>query len=256
MRRRDFMNFIGVAAAAWQTPARAQQTSTIPTIGVLWPGASPPAAPRMETFQQTLRQLGYLEGQNVAIELRYAQQGLQQLPELAADLVRRKVDIIISFGDLAPKIAQQATATIPIIAISDDIIGAGLITGLSRPGGNTTGLTILSPELSAKRLELLQEIVPGLSRVAVLWDPTTGASQVTLSENSARALKLELQVIEVQHMDDVARAFLTARSGERKPSTFARLRFSLRFTRRLLISQPSTGCRLSINGRNTRRPAV
>ena len=124
-----------------------------------------------ESFRQALRQLGYVEGQNVAIELRYAQGGLQQLPDLAAELVRLKVDVIATFGDLAPRIVQQATGTIPIVAVGDDVIGSGLIASLSRPGGNTTGFTILSPELSAKRLELLQEIVPGMSRVAALWDP-------------------------------------------------------------------------------------
>jgi putative tryptophan/tyrosine transport system substrate-binding protein len=131
----------------------------------------------MESFRKGLRQLGYVEGQNVAIELRYAQAGPQQLPDLAAELVRLKVDVITAFGDLTPRIAQQATQTIPIVAIGDDILGSGLIGSLSRPGGNTTGFTILSPELSAKRLELLQRMVPGMSRVAAFWDPTAGPSQ-------------------------------------------------------------------------------
>ena len=123
------------------------------------------------------------------------------------------MDVIAAFGDLAPKVAQQATGTIPIVAIGDDIFGAGLITGLSQPGGNTTGLTILSPELSAKRLELLQEIVPRMSRVAAFWDPTTGRSQVAMSENAARALKLTLQIVEVRHRDDLGGAFHAARDG-------------------------------------------
>jgi putative ABC transport system substrate-binding protein len=115
----------------------------------------------MESFRLALRQLGFVEGQNLAIQLRYAEKGLQQLPELAAELVRTKVDVITAFGDLAPRIAQEATSKIPIIAISDDILGAGLINSLARPGGNITGLTIMSAELSAKRLEVLQEMVPG-----------------------------------------------------------------------------------------------
>ena len=130
------------------------------------------------TSRQALRQLGFIEGQNVAIELRYARGGLQQIPELAAELVRIRSDVLVTFGDLTPKIAQQATTTIPIVAISDDILGAGLVASLSHPDANTTGLTIMSPELSAKRLEVLQ-MVPAISRVAALWDPTTGASQVT-----------------------------------------------------------------------------
>ena len=143
----------------------------MPTIGVLWPGAEPPAPPRMELFRQALRQLGYVEGQNIAIELRYARRGLSNLPELAAELIRLNANVLLTFGDLTPKITQQATKTIPIVAISDDILGAGLIASLSRPEGNVTGLTLMSPELSAKRLEVLQEIIPGMSRVAALWDP-------------------------------------------------------------------------------------
>ena len=167
----------------------------------------------MEAFRQGLRQLGYVEGQNVVIELRYAEGGLEQLPSLAAELVRLNVDVIAAFGDFAPKVAQQATGTIPIVAVGDDIMGAGLISGLSRPGSNTTGLTILSPELSAKRLELLQQMVPRMSRVAAFWDPTTGRSQVAMSENAARALKLSLQIIEVRQQDDLVSAFRAARDG-------------------------------------------
>jgi putative tryptophan/tyrosine transport system substrate-binding protein len=214
MRRREFVALLGAATVAGPLVVRAQQAGSIYKIGVLWPGASPPASPRLESFRQGLRQLGYVEGQNIAIELRYAEGGLQQLPDLAAELVRMNVDVIITFGDLVPKIAQQATATIPIVAIGDDILGAGLIAGLSRPGGNTTGFTILSPELSAKRLELLQEIVPGMSHVAALWDPSTGTSQVTLSENAARSLKLKLKIEEVRNRDDVAAAFRAARDGQ------------------------------------------
>ena len=162
MRRREFITLLGGAAAAWPLAVRAQQGTRVPKIGVLWPGAAPPASPRMELFRLALRQFGYVEGQNVAIELRYAKGGLGQLPELAAELVRLKVNVITAFGDLAPKIAQQATGTIPIVAICDDIVGAGLVASLSRPGGNITGFTLLAPELSTKRLELLKEFVPGI----------------------------------------------------------------------------------------------
>jgi putative ABC transport system substrate-binding protein len=167
----------------------------------------------MESFRQALRQLGLVEGKNVAIELRYARDGLQQLPEFAAELVRMKADVLLTLGDLTPRIAQQATKTIPIVAISDDIVGAGLVASLSHPDGNTTGLTIMSPELSAKRLEVLREIVPGISRVAALWDPTTGASQVALTERAARSMNLNLEVLEVRRRDDVVAAFRAARDG-------------------------------------------
>jgi putative ABC transport system substrate-binding protein len=202
---------LGGAAVGWPLVARAQQA--MPIIGVLWPGAEPPAPPRMESFRQALRQLGFIEGQNVAIELRYARGGLQQIPELAAELVRIKSDVLVTFGDLTPKVAQQATTTIPIVAISDDILGARLVASLSHPDANTTGLTIMSPELSAKRLEVLQEMAPAMSRVAALWDPTTGASQVTQTERAAKSLNLSLQVLEVRHRDDVVSAFRAARDG-------------------------------------------
>ena len=143
MRRREFIKAIA-GSAAWPLAARAEQ-SAIPVIGMLWPGQTPPGSPRMESFTQALRQLGFIEGQNVTIELRYARGGPQQLPELAAELVRIKVDVLATFGDLTPKIAQQATGTIPIVAISDDIVGAGIVASLSRPGTNTTGLTIMAP---------------------------------------------------------------------------------------------------------------
>ena len=149
MNRRDFITLLGGAAAAWPLAARAQQAGT-PVIGLLWPGDAPPVSPRMESFRQGLRAAGFVDGQNVAIELRYAQKGPQQLPELAAELVRSKVDVIFTGGDLAARTAQQATGTIPIVALSDDILGAGLIASLSRPGGNITGLSFLAPELSAK----------------------------------------------------------------------------------------------------------
>ena len=124
------------------------------------------------------------------------------------------VEVIQASGDFAPKVAQKATGTIPILAFTDDVLGADLVSSLSRPGGNTTGLTILSPELSAKRLEILSEIVPGLSRVAALWDPTSGNSQVSMTEIAARAKNIQLQVLKVQHRDDLAEAFAAARNAE------------------------------------------
>jgi ABC-type uncharacterized transport system substrate-binding protein len=213
MRRREFISLLG-GAAAWPLVARAQQAESTPKIGLLWPGDAPPASPRMESFRQGLRALGFIDGQNIAIELRYAQRGPQQLPELAAELISLKVDVILAPGDFAPKVAQQATETIPIVAGGDDILGAGIVASLSRPGGNTTGLTILSPELSAKRLEILRDIIPGLSRVTALWDPTTGASQVTITTSAALSLNLKLQVLEVRRREEVAAAVRAARNSQ------------------------------------------
>jgi putative ABC transport system substrate-binding protein len=214
MRRREFIALLGGAAVAWPLAARAQQAESTPRIGLLWPGDAPPASPRMESFRQGLRALGFVDGQNVAIEMRYASRGPQQLRELAAELVRLRMDVIFASGDFAPKVAQQATETIPIVAISDDILGAGIVASLSRPGGNTTGLTILSPELSAKRLEVLRDIIPGLSRVTALWDPTTGASQVTMTTSAALSLNLRLQVLEVRRREEVAAAVRAARNSQ------------------------------------------
>ena len=213
MRRRAFITLIG-GAVTWPLAARGQQAESTPRIGLLWPGDAPPASPRMESFRQGLRALGFVDGQNIAIELRYAQRGPQQLPELAAELIRLKVDVILAPGDLAPKVAQQATETIPIVAGGDDILGAGVVASLSRPGGNTTGLTILSPELSAKRLEILRDIIPGLSRVTALSDPTTGASQATITTSAALSLNLKLQVLEVRRREDVAGAVRAARNSQ------------------------------------------
>ena len=127
MRRREFITIAGGAALGWPLIAYAQQGENIPKIGVLWPGAMPPVSPRMESFRLALRQFGYIDGQTVTIELRYAEKGVRQLAELAAELIHLKVDVITAFGDLAPQVAQQATRTIPIVAICDDIIGAGLV---------------------------------------------------------------------------------------------------------------------------------
>jgi putative tryptophan/tyrosine transport system substrate-binding protein len=210
MRRREFFTLLGSAAAAWPLAARAQQTS-IAKVGLLWPGAGPPVSPRMESFRQGLRRSGYVEGQNVTIELRYTQAGQEQLVDQAADLVRANVDVIATFGDGPTKIAQAASSTVPIVTIGDDLLGSGLIGSLSRPGGNTTGISIIAAELSAKRLELLSTIVPGLSRVVCLWDPSSGPSQVAMTENAARTMKLKLQILEIKRRDDLDGAFRAAR---------------------------------------------
>jgi putative tryptophan/tyrosine transport system substrate-binding protein len=127
-------------------------------VGVLWPGGSPPRPPRMDAFRDGLRESGYMEGQNLVIELRYAEGGPERLPALAAELIKLDVQVIAAFGDFAPRAVQQASTTVPVVALTDDILGAGLVASLARPGGNTTGVTILAPELSAKRLELLKQI--------------------------------------------------------------------------------------------------
>ena len=209
LKRREFITALS-GAVTWPLVARAQQPVRR-SIGVLWPASAPPPPPRMESFRLALKQLGFVEGQNLTIELRYAEKGPQQLPDLAAELVRAKVDVIAAFGDVVPRVAHDATSKIPIVAISDDILGTGLIDSLARPGRNVTGLTIMSPELSAKRLELLQEMVPGLSYVAALSDATIGRSQVSATEDAARAMSLKLEVMEARSGDEIADAFRTAK---------------------------------------------
>jgi putative tryptophan/tyrosine transport system substrate-binding protein len=165
----------------------------------------------MESFREGLRESGYVEGQNIAIDLRYAEAG-ERLRALAGELVQLNVSVIVAFGDQAPAMAQRSTSAVPIVAIADDIVGTGLVPSLARPGGNLTGMTIMSPELSAKRLAVLKELIPKLTRVAVLWDPAN-RSQLTATEEAARSLSVKLQVLEVRNHDDVPRAFQAAKNG-------------------------------------------
>ncbi len=214
MRRREFTLFIG-GAVLWPLVARAQDSgAAVPRVGILWPGTTSPQPPRMESLAQGLRESGFTPGKDVLLELRYGANNAQDLAAVIADLVRLKVSLIIAFGDFAPKAIQDINSTIPIVATSDDLLGSGLITSLSRPGGNTTGLTIQSPELSAKRLELLTHILPGISRVAAIWDPTTGASQVSMTEQAARGLKIQVQVLGVRRIEELAGAFLAAKTEQ------------------------------------------
>jgi putative tryptophan/tyrosine transport system substrate-binding protein len=193
--------------------ADAQPVGKVPRIGVL--GLRPPAAFvfQIEAFRQGLRELGYIEGQDLAIEYRYAEGNLEQLPALAAELVHLPVDIIVTWTTPAIQAAQQATTTIPIVmAASGDPIRTGFVESLARPGGNITGLTILSAELSAKRLELLTQLVPGLARVAVLWTPANPAivPEWQATQEAARRLGVQAQSLEIQGPDDFAKAFAAA----------------------------------------------
>ncbi|MGH7331205.1 MAG: ABC transporter substrate-binding protein [Candidatus Rokuibacteriota bacterium] len=176
----------------------AQQAPEIPRIGYLSVGSA--LGPRDEAFLQGLRELGYAEGRNVVTEYRYAQDRLERLPELAAELVRLKVDVIVALSTILARPAKKATQTIPIVTVSGDPVGTGLVSSLARPGGNVTGLTFFSPELAPKRLELLKEAIPGASRVAVLWNPDGPAKvrEFKSIEASARSLALDIQSLEVR----------------------------------------------------------
>jgi putative tryptophan/tyrosine transport system substrate-binding protein len=191
----------------------AQQAKKGPRIGFL-SGATPAAlSARVDTFRHGLRDLGYVEGKNIVIEYRYAEGKSDRLSALAAELVRLKVDIIATTGPASTGSAKQATATIPIVmANDDDPIGSGFAASLARPGGNITGLSTLSPELSGKQLELLREIVPKLSRVTVLGDVTRPGIRQALREINAAAdaFGVQLQYLEVRDPKDIEIAFRTA----------------------------------------------
>ena len=187
----------------------AQQAGKIPRIGVLQVWSS--TDPMVELIRQSLREVGYVEGQTIAIEFRLAEGKTERLPALAADLVQLKVDAILTFGDPAIRAAQEATKTIPIIAATDDLVEAGLVASLARPGGNTTGVSILASELNVKRLELLKETLPRVSRIAALWDPGSGTFHLKGLEAAARSLGVELQILEVRRPEDFRRAFEAAK---------------------------------------------
>src|SRR5262249_6929056 len=175
LKRREFISLLGGAAALWPLTARAQQATKMPRIGILSPGRSElhdPTLNMLNAFLQGLHELGYTEGQNLAVERHYADWSPDRLRELAAELVKGKPNIIVAFSTTAALPAKQVTGTIPIVAVGvADPVADGLVASLARPGGNVTGTTFLGPELIAKRLQLLREVVPGLSRVAALWHP-------------------------------------------------------------------------------------
>jgi ABC-type uncharacterized transport system substrate-binding protein len=192
LKRREFITLIGGAAAAWPLAARAQQQGKIPRIGII------DDAPMWNAFREGLRDLGYLEGQNIAFEYRTADGVPERLAEAATDLVRRPVDIIATFGTPSTIAAKAATTTIPIVMISvGHVLRTGLVQSFAHPGGNITGNTILGVELQSKRLQLLKEVVPALSRVAFLWNPDNASNRLALEEVRVAAATLGMTFIAV-----------------------------------------------------------
>jgi ABC-type uncharacterized transport system substrate-binding protein len=169
LKRREFISLLGGAAAVWPLAAHAQQPGKLPTIGFLGTSTSLAMNRWVTAFAQRLRELGWIEGRTVAIEYRWAEGRYEQLAEIAAEFVRLKVEVIVTYATPPVVAAKQATAVIPIVsAVMGDPVGTGLIASLARPGGNVTGLSVLTPDLAGKRLELLREVVPGLRRLAFL----------------------------------------------------------------------------------------
>jgi len=196
--------------------AEAQQPAKTPRIGILMSGSPEPRRAVLEAFREGLRDLGYVEGKNIAIEYRYSEGRDERLPELAAELVRLKVDIIVTSGIPPPLAAKKATKTIPIVmGVVGDAIGTGLVDSLARPGGNVTGLTLLGPELSGKRLEILKETLPKLSRVAVLLNPENRGTTLYRKEIevAARSLGVELHLLEASRPNELASALSEPKMG-------------------------------------------
>jgi ABC-type uncharacterized transport system substrate-binding protein len=213
MRRREFITIFGGAAATWPLAARAQQP-VVPVIGFLNPTSPDAFVPRLRGFRQGLKDTGYIEGENLAIEYRWADNQLDRLPGLVAELVRRKVAVIVaSQGTASVLAARAATTTIPILFnLAEDPVRLGLVASLARPGGNLTGFNFLSAELVAKRLELLRELVPAANRVAVLVNPTNvTTTETTLRglEPAARQMGLQIQVLNASTSREINAAFAT-----------------------------------------------
>jgi putative tryptophan/tyrosine transport system substrate-binding protein len=210
MRRRAFITLLGGAAAAWPLAARAQQTGKLPTIGFVGAGTPSTYAPWVAAFVQRLRELGWVEGRTIAIEIRWAEGRVPRYAEIAAEFVRMKVDVLVTSATPAGLALKNATSTIPIVvATMGDPLGTGLIANLARPGGNVTGLSVQSAELGSKRLGLLREMVPGLTRLAIMTNPGAPNSVNELREvrTLAGPLGIELTVYEIRHRDEITRAF-------------------------------------------------
>jgi putative ABC transport system substrate-binding protein len=209
MRRRTFGYVLGALLLKTFHLAQAQQPRKIARIGYLSAGDPVSRGYRIEAFRQGLKELGYVEGKDIIIEYRFAEARSERLPELARELIGLKVDIIFAGGTPATEAAKNATQMIPIVTSSDDPVGRGLVAGLPRPGGNITGLTNLTVELVGKRLELLKEVIRGLSRVALLCNPSSPRSDPGMRETEvvAQSLGVQLQVAEVKHRDDLEPAF-------------------------------------------------
>jgi putative ABC transport system substrate-binding protein len=207
MRRRDFITILGGAAAAWPLAARAQQPANLPTIGFL--GATTPSShgPWVAAFVQRLREFGWVEGRTVAIDVRWAEGRSERLAEIAAEFVRLKVDVIVTHSAAPVLAAKQATSVIPIVfAVANDPLGSGLVASLARPGGNATGLSAQTTDLTGKRLELLREVVPGVRRLAIMANLEAPAAMPEMSEvqAAARTLGFEVAAFEIRRAEDIA----------------------------------------------------
>ena len=210
MKRREFITLLGGAAAAWPLAARAQQTAMVPTIGFLGSGTPAAHGHWVAAFVQRLRELGWIEGRNLTIEYRWAEGSSDRAAELAAEFVRLKVDVIVTYANPMVVATKRATSVIPIVfAAAADPLGTGLVAGLARPGGNVTGLSAQNTDLAGKHLELLRDLIPGLRRLAIMANVGNSASVVEMREvqAAARTIGLEVTILEIRRAEDIAPAF-------------------------------------------------
>jgi putative tryptophan/tyrosine transport system substrate-binding protein len=210
--RRKFLTALGGAAAAWPLAARAQQAGKVPTMGLLGANNAAAQSPWTAAFLQRLRELGWIEGRNLAVEYRWAEGRDQRAAELAAELVRRKVDIIVVNGTPQILAAKEATSTIPVVFVgAGDPLGTDLVASLARPGGNLTGLSLQQTDTSTKRLELLREVVPGLRRLAILAHVGSPNAVLEMDEiqRTAGALSVEVVALKIRQAAEIAPAVET-----------------------------------------------
>ena len=222
LRRREFITLLGGAAVAWPLAARAQQGGKLPRLGILSPGRSElpePGVIMLDAFVQGLHELGYAEGRNLILERRYAEWRPERLRELAAELAGAGVDVIVAFATPAAGAAKQATSAIPIVAVAvGDPVADGLVDSLAKPGGNVTGTSFLGPELTARRLQLFKDIVPGLSHVAALWHPhaysdRTMATLLQDTRAAAQTLGMRLELVPADSPDEIDGALTAVASA-------------------------------------------
>jgi putative ABC transport system substrate-binding protein len=212
VKRRDFISLLGGAAAAWPLAAHAQQTASLPTIGFLGAGSPATSDVWVSAFTSRLRELGWIEGRNIKIDLRWAEGRNDRSAEIAADFVRLRVDVIVTYSSEHTQIAKQATSVIPIVfALAADPVGSGLVASLGHPGGNLTGLSGQNVDLTGKRFELLREIVPGLRRLAVLFNGNNPTSMIEIDiiRTAASPLGIALFPSEILGVEDIAPAIAT-----------------------------------------------
>ena len=209
--RRDFITLLGGTALVWPLAVRSQQARNLPTIGFLGAITAPAQRQWTDAFVQRLRELGWIEGRNIAIEYRWLEGRTERAAEMVAEFVRRKVDVIVTHSAAPVVAAKQATSVIPIVIVAADPVSTGLVASLARPGGNVTGLSMQSTDLAGKRLALLREVVPGLRRLAIMVNPGAPAAVLEMSEveTTAKTLGLDIVTFEIRRAEDIAPVFET-----------------------------------------------